>query len=113
MDFNDKMFENFLKQIKFVVYLDFANLCQHVLSPEVNISDKLLYIKEICKYLERPPKGKNIALCNQIDRKELLSYCQNYELGQAINQKIFHKSLGYAQSKLIEKKAVFVKMYKL
>ena len=113
MDFNETKFRDFLKQIKFDIYLDFVHLCQHIMSPDPDISNKLIHIKELCKYLESRPKGKNLAFCNQINRKALLNYCQNYELGQKIDTKLFHASLKYAQGKIFEKKAVFDKVYKI
>lgn len=112
MNFNQPRFKNFLKQINFDIYLEFAILCQHILSPDSDMSDKMLCIRELTKFLERPPKGKNLALCNQINRKSLLNYCQNYEFGQKINQNIFNTSLKYAMNKLIEKEAVFFKLRK-
>ena len=112
MEFNQPTFKNFLKQIKFDIYLDFANICQHILSPESDECDKNIYIKKLCKLLERPPKGKNLALGNQINRKALLNFCQNYESGQRIYPNLFNESLKYVQNKLIEKEAIFYKIYK-
>ena len=95
------------EQIHFENYLDFAILCQNIIGQEFDSFIKFIFIKHISKYLEAPPFGKNLAICNQINRKTLLCYCQNYEFGQIINFQVFYLGLKYACTKLAEKQALF------
>jgi len=61
------------------VWLDFVLLCNQIFSLAEDEEDEriTLMIEVGDKFLSRPPLGYNIALANQLNRRELVQHCKN------------------------------------
>ena len=60
-------------------WLDFVTICEKVFElPEDETEQKVNFMVEIGeKFLGRSPDGYNMALLNQLNRKELICHCNN------------------------------------
>ena len=94
-------------------WLDFVIICEKVFElPEDKREEKIFLMVEIWhKFLDKPPEGYNMALQNQLNRKELINHCKN--LSESITDEpddsLLRDGYEYIFSKLDQKHDVFKK----
>lgn len=103
MDFDKPKFRLFLIKIKYESLLDYSILCQKILCKSLSNEEKHILMKEVGKYLLKPPEGNNLAVRCQINRFELLKHCQQLDKHMDINIQLLKQSYDYIYYKLVEK----------
>ena len=97
-------------------WLDFVIICENVFEqPEDQTQRKRNLMVEIGeKFLEKPPAGYNMALQNQLNRKELVCHCYNLSKGtiQKPDDSLLRSGYEYVYGKLDQKHDLFRKTFK-
>jgi len=97
-------------------WLDFAINCEKVFElPEDENEKKINFMVEIgAKFLGKPPDGYNMALQNQLNRKELINHCRNLSEGvtNEPDTSLLRDGYEYVCGKLDQKHDVFRKTYR-
>ena len=94
-------------------WLDFVTICEQVFElPEAEIDAKIHLMVEIGeKFLGKPPESYNMALQNQLNRKELINHCRN--LSERVTREpdscLLRDGYEYVWGKLEQKHDVFRK----
>eukprot|EP00092_Neocalanus_flemingeri_P018118 GFUD01019609.1.p1 GENE.GFUD01019609.1~~GFUD01019609.1.p1 ORF type:complete len:341 (-),score=104.04 GFUD01019609.1:168-1190(-) len=97
-------------------WLDFVMICEQVFElPEGEVDAKIYLMIEIGqKFLGKPPDGYNMAMKNQLNRKELINHCRN--LSEKVtcdpDDSLLRDGYEYVYSKLDQKHDVFRKTYR-
>jgi len=97
-------------------WLDFVIICEQVFElPEDENERKINLMVEIGKkFFGRPPDGYNMALQNQVNRKELIAHCKN--LSESVTNEpdvsLLRDGYEYVYGKLDQKHDLFKKTYK-
>ena len=97
-------------------WLDFVIICENVFEqPEDQTELKINLMVEIGeKFLENPPAGYNMALQNQLNRKELVCHCHNLSKGtiQKPDDSLLRSGYEYVYGKLDQEHDLFRKTFK-
>ena len=112
MNFENQSYKDFLVKINFHRYLEYYKLCHKVLSEDESVDTKHIIIKEIATYLQRSPRGLNLALRSQRNRYDLLHHCLNFNSNDKLNIELFRESYNYVFMKLVEKYLFFIRTIK-
>ena len=101
----------------FEQWLDYVTACEEVYGlPETDTKAKAdLMIKIGEKFLGKPPESHNIALRNQLNRKELQNHCTNLSEkvpGLSADVSLLKDGYEYIFSKLDQKHVIFKKTFK-
>ena len=109
MELNDPSFREFLSKINFHNLCQYCILCQKLFHEDIQHDKKIQIVKDLAIYLHKPPNGKNLALRSQVNRSELLHYCQNIHSCNKINVELFKESYNYCYMKLYRKYEIYKK----
>jgi len=94
-------------------WLDFVTICEQVFElPEAEIDAKIHLMVEIGeKFLGKPPDSYNMALKNQLNRKELINHCINLSarVTSEPDDSLLRDGYEYVWGKLEQKHDVFRK----
>jgi len=97
-------------------WLDFVIICEEVFElPEDETERKKILMVDIGeKFLGRSPGGYNMALQNQLNRKELICHCDNLSKGinKDPNEGLLRDGYEYVYGKLDQKHDLFRKTHK-
>ena len=97
-------------------WLDFVTICEKVFElPEDETEQKVNFMVEIGeKFLGRSPDGYNMALLNQLNRKELICHCNNLSKGVITepDDSLLRDGYEYVYGKLDQKHDLFRKTSK-
>jgi len=97
-------------------WLDFVIICEQVFElPEHENEQKINLMVEIGKkFFGRPPDGYNMALQNQLNRKELISHCKNLceRVTNEPDVSLLRDGYEFVYGKLDQKHDLFKKTYK-
>ena len=97
-------------------WLDFVDICEQVFQlPEDQNDTKINLMVEIGeKFLGKPPDGYNMALQNQLNRRELKSHCKNLseKVTSYADDSLLRDGYEYVYGKLDQKHDVFRKTYR-
>jgi len=97
-------------------WLDFVINCEKVFElPEDENEKKINFMVEIgARFLGKPPDGYNMALQNQLNRKELINHCRNLSEGvtNEPDASLLRDGYEYVCGKLDQKHDVFRKTYR-
>jgi len=97
-------------------WLDFVTICEQVFElPEDESENKIKLMVDIgCKFFAKPPEGYNMAVSNQLNRKELINHCKNLLDGVSKDPDIslLRDSYEFIYSRLDQKHDLFSKTYK-
>jgi len=96
-------------------WLEFVNICEQVFElPEDEYETKINLMVEIGdRFFGKPPDGYNMAVKNQLNRKELINHCRNLseKVTYEPDDTLLRDGYEYANSKLDQKHDVFRKIY--
>ena len=97
-------------------WLDFGNICEQVFQlPEDQNDTKINLMVEIGEtFLGKPPDGYNMALQNQLNRRELKNHCKNLseKVTSGADDSLLRDGYEYLYGKLDQKHDVFRKIYR-
>ena len=97
-------------------WLDFVNICEQVFElPEDENETKINLMVEIGeRFFGKPPDGYNMAVKNQLNRKELINHCRNLseKVTSEPDDTLLRDGYEYAYGKLDQKHDVFRKTYR-
>eukprot|EP00090_Calanus_glacialis_P047098 TRINITY_DN9565_c0_g1_i1.p1 TRINITY_DN9565_c0_g1~~TRINITY_DN9565_c0_g1_i1.p1 ORF type:complete len:258 (-),score=98.07 TRINITY_DN9565_c0_g1_i1:37-810(-) len=97
-------------------WLDFVNISEQVFQlPEDQNDTKINLMVEIGeKFLGKPPDGYNMALQNQLNRRELKNHCKNLseKVTSEADDSLLRDGYEYVYGKLDQKHDVFRKTYR-
>jgi len=94
-------------------WLDFVMVCEQVFDlPESEVDPKInIMIRVGTQFLGKPPDGYNMALKNQLNRKELISHCQSLAIKSCLvpDESLLRDGYEYVWAKLEQKHDLFKK----
>ena len=107
MNLEEPLFEDFLAKINCQNLLNYVRLCKKLFCDHVSNEDKVYIVKQLLSYLQKPPRGHNLALRGQLNRMKLLKHCEELESINDLSIQLFQESYNCVYNKLIDKYSVF------